>query len=160
MISDAIVNIFHVCNLRNVICMADFKTSPTNTVIDLQVGRQKMICEWNCVSGIRALTNILFRFCNAKSSPVIFLPAFHSLKAAAAKREGKVGMLMECLCVHLPLQSGRAGPGCPGKTKRGGKHSSHLQTPMLPAEDTCRRQSHFWRAALQGTCAVLLQSRS
>lgn len=159
MISDAIVNIFHVCNLRNVICMADFKTSPTNTVIDLQVGRQKMICEWNCVSGIRALTNILFRFCNAKSSPVIFLPAFHSLKAAA-KREGKVGMLMECLCMHLPLQSGRAGPGCPGKTKRGGKHSSHLQTPMLPAEDTCRRQSHFWRAALQGTCAVLLQSRS
>lgn len=51
-ISDVIVNVFYVCTLRNVISMADSKTSPTKPVIYLQVAREKndlrmKLCKWN-----------------------------------------------------------------------------------------------------------------
>lgn len=105
MISDVIVNVFYVCTLRNVIGMAGAKTSPTKPVIDLQFAREKMICEWNYISGIRALTNILFRFCDAKSSPVIFLPAFHNFKAAA-EREGKAAVAGMPVCAAFARTAG------------------------------------------------------
>lgn len=140
MISDVIVNVFYVCTLTNVINMAGSKTSLTKPVIDLQIARVTMICEWNCISGITALTNAFFRVCNAKSSPVIFLPAFHNFKAAA-KGEGRAvmaGVLVSATFIHT-------GEWSRARLSRQDKIwwqtlISFTLTPTLPAEDTCRRQ--------------------
>lgn len=161
MISDVIVNVLYVCTLRNVISMAGAKTSPTKPVIDLQFAREKMICEWNYISGIRALTNILFRFCDAKSSPVIFLPAVHNFKAKQPWQDASVC----CLHPHGGRAQGQpvqAGQGLVANTR-----PIYTDTPLphrtraagraSPATRALCAQSSFWRVAVQGTCVALLQ---
>lgn len=143
MISDVTVNVFSVCILTNVINMAGSKTSPTKSAILLQVATETMICEWNYISGTRGLTNTLFRFCNVKSSPVIFLTAFHDFKVVT-KREGKAvttGVLVCATFIHA-VERSRAHLS---RQDKGWWQTliSFTLTPTLPAEqDTCRRQGH------------------
>lgn len=147
MISDVIVNVFHVCTLRNVVSMAGFETSCTKPVIYLQVAKEIMICEWNYKSGIRPLTNILSRFCSVKSCPVIFFPAFHNFKVAA-KREGKVVTAGVLVCATFIHTVGRCSPS--GQDKMWWQtHISFTLTPLLLAEDMCRRP-----ALPQGPCVL------
>lgn len=84
-----------------------------------------MICEWNYISGIRAFTNILSRFCSVKSPPVIFLPAFHNFKVAT-RRKGKVVMAGVFVCATFIHTVARCGASLSRQDKMLRPNSSHL----------------------------------